>query len=68
MQTLDDPVLSATGADDAEHLVCPCSPDIACCGAATNANDFDPEREWSEEDTCILCVAVAEQPCPRCGE
>lgn len=67
MQTFDDPVLSATGAHDAEHLVCECSPHIAACGATCDPADFKPDATWDGSE-CILCVAGADEPCPRCGE
>ncbi|MFD4258198.1 hypothetical protein ACFWR9_11345 [Streptomyces sp. NPDC058534] len=50
--------------DDLTHVVCYCDPNLALCG--TDVTDSD----WVDEDedtTCVVCVDLVDQPCPRCG-
>jgi hypothetical protein len=52
-------------ADDLTHSVCHCDPDRALCG--TNVTD----SEWADDDeelTCVVCLDLVDQPCPRCGQ
>lgn len=53
--------------DDLSHAACPCYPDTALCGVDVSG------LEWADEgddptDPCVVCLDLAEQPCPRCGQ
>jgi hypothetical protein len=51
--------------DDIDHMVCECNPDIALCG--TNVSEVDWKDDGSPPD-CVVCAAMADTPCPYCGE
>jgi hypothetical protein len=61
-------VVALNGAgEEADHLVCPCSKHIAICGARTDPEGY-VDDDWVPGEMCVLCEAVADMTCPRCGE
>lgn len=66
-ETLPETV-SADGDTDAEHLVCPCSPEWAVCGVAQDPNAYKPDEHWTPGEVCILCEVAADELCWRCGQ
>lgn len=67
MQTQAELTTLNSQGEEADHLACPCSKDIAVCGVRVDPVAFRDE-EWDEGEMCILCEIGAEMPCPRCGE
>lgn len=51
--------------EDFNHVACPCSEDVAFCGADMSGD------EWVSDDSpthCVVCADLEPFPCERCGE
>jgi len=49
--------------DDLDHLYC-CDPNRALCGSDLTDS---PELADDEDENCVVCIDLDEQPCPDCG-
>lgn len=62
-QTVPVPVEKPVIDSDMTHLVCWCSQDVGLCGTDVAAAEFT-----SDDEDCVVCAAMRDVPCPRCGE
>ncbi|MEI5520704.1 hypothetical protein WB388_08825 [Streptomyces brasiliscabiei] len=54
------------GDDDLSHGVCDCDEDTALCGTDVTGVPWAADGQ-EPVNPCVVCVDLAEQPCPRCG-
>jgi hypothetical protein len=60
-----EPTITSTDdADGPVHAVC-CIEDVAICGKDVKG---DPWVSDDEELTCVVCIDLSTQRCPRCGQ
>ncbi len=67
VEVLPRPVDTDRTPEPVDHYYCPCTPDVAFCGADVSS---EPEVSGTEStNLCALCALVDEDngPCARCG-
>lgn len=62
-----EPTATATGdGEDLSHAVCGCDEDTALCGTDVSDVPWAADGQ-APSNPCVVCVDLAELPCPRCG-
>ncbi len=50
---------------DENHLFCCCNPDVSLCGL--DISDEVEDDDLSDDETCLVCLALTGIDCPFCG-
>lgn len=65
-QTYEEYEAQRNPLDEIAHMFCShCPKDIAICGYVLDEEWI--ECPYDELDTCVMCVEMEDEPCPRCG-
>jgi hypothetical protein len=59
-----DDISTSDTDDEFSHYFCPCRPDISICGTPLEGRIIPGEDEPPD---CVVCYAMLDAPCPRCG-
>ncbi|WP_155054548.1 hypothetical protein [Streptomyces blattellae] len=63
-----EPTVTANGhGEDLSHAVCDCDEDTALCGTDVTGVPWATDGE-EPPSPCVVCLDLADQPCPRCGQ